>query len=165
MSGFLKIYSAGHLKKFQQLGNFQNINWEDNLYPNQYLPPFVSDFVSNDINITTLYVYRHESNTLNLCKTYADIVANRCGYIEIGLAWNHVLKQTLESEYRYYCLGNTILDNFLIEGFWEIWFTNGTDEFESEIFYTDGVLIKEETATFDSTLISWDRDIFTFDNG
>jgi len=158
MTGLLPIYRAGSLKHFQQSGNFQQWNCGIISSPKEFILPFFSKKATTG-TIASFLAYRLNEMHLYNAFDRTDLTAARIETIVIPTT--QILQ---DSNNRYYCIGNQLLGTYLTPGVYELYFTDNTNEFESEIFKVcDGIYGNMLIETFDTTYFKWDTTLITFD--
>ena len=135
MNGLLPIYKKGTLKNFQLAGNFQNWSFDLIISTNNYILPFVTNFFTSILtSITSFQLKKVYSTKLSNCKTNADILAIVESSQNLNTA--HVYKQSLSTytKERYYGKGTDAHGLTLNAGIYYLYLSDGTNEFESELF-------------------------------
>lgn len=174
MYSLLPIYRKNSLKHFQLKGNY--FQWKFGLITGTkefVLPFFTNEKLTSGGVITSFLAYKLDDKQLYQCNTRARLTTNRIKTITLPTA--NILQA---ADGRYYCLGNQILTTYLEPGIYELYFTDGTNEFESEIFevcsnifgtISDPIEPPIEPPSgalsfkWDTTMITFDNSVITFD--
>ncbi len=165
--GFLPIRKKESKKNFQLKGNYYNWTFDIIKAPKERLLPFFSQFFKANFNtITEFKIYGHCKNNISKCKTHSKLVANRISERDLDIANIIKKKDATNLVDRWYSLSNLEIIPELDAGIYELYFSDGINEFESELFCVDGNSYGEPKMNFrfDSTNFKWDTTIETFDN-
>jgi len=163
MNGFLPIHRKGNYKQFQLNNNQQN--WKYGLIINlkEFCPVFVSEyFEQNALSITSFTAKRLDPTKLGTARNIADI--DNAVIETTSLLTTYIKTQTQEGYSRYYSEGDYLATQ-LVDGLYFLYFTDGANVFESDIFcITSDVLGDVLSLRWDTEYFTFDTETITFDN-
>jgi hypothetical protein len=140
MTGLLPIYQKGHLKQFQYQGNYESLAFCDKNYPRDYMPTFQTKEIDTAVNISLCRIYSYNNRLLKLAKDYNGIVNARTLYTTVTNPTIYIQLINRDGKFYFQTTGEKLLYTFFSLGYHDIYFSDGTNEFESDMIFSCGYL-------------------------